>query len=211
MGMYICVCMCILVYTHNVCLGVCKSMYVYVLVCAWVFMSLYYVCSVVCYSVSDPLVRSKPGNRRPGPNSDLCSLWIRYTGDSKTGAQDDSEIPTSSYSEDQKTIRIQNRVISCECLLLYHFLIYHCQFIYIYMLLISFHLTVWHIWPVWLSVLFHMTSVTVHLIYLVDFERLSASVHASVFSIETSQTVTCFNLQIDWSNAYLRTNSTTHV
>jgi len=31
----------------------------------------------------------------------------------------------------------------------------------IYMLPVSFYLTVWYIWPVWLPLPFHMTSVTI--------------------------------------------------
>ena len=38
----------------------------------------------------------------------------------------------------------------------------------IYMLPVSFHLTVSYIWPVWLPVPFHITSMTVQLMYLVD-------------------------------------------
>ena len=49
-------------------------------------------------------------------DSQLCSLWTRYIGDSKTDPWDDPEIRTRSCSEDQISIRIQNRVISCECL-----------------------------------------------------------------------------------------------
>ena len=65
-------------------------------------------------------------------DSGLYSLWTRYNGESKTDLWDDSEVRTGSCSEDQMTTRFQNRVISFECLHLYHFLIYCCQFIYIY-------------------------------------------------------------------------------
>ena len=58
----------------------------------------------------------------------LCSLSIRYTGDSKTDPLVDLEIRTSLCSEDQMAIQIQNRVISREWLLLHHFLIYCCQY-----------------------------------------------------------------------------------
>jgi len=43
----------------------------------------------------------------------------------------DPEIHTSLCSEHQTAIRIQNRVILCECLFLYYFLIYCCQYAYI--------------------------------------------------------------------------------
>ena len=48
----------------------------------------------------------------------LCSLWARYAGDSKTDPWDDPEIRTGSYSGDQTVIRFQNRVILCECLII---------------------------------------------------------------------------------------------
>jgi len=46
-------------------------------------------CSVVWYSVSDSLVRSELSYRRTGPDSDSCSWWTRYSGDSKTDPWDD--------------------------------------------------------------------------------------------------------------------------
>jgi len=51
----------------------------------------------------------------------------RVPADSKTDTRDDSEIHIGSCSADQMTIRTRNRVISCEGLLLYYFLIYRCQ------------------------------------------------------------------------------------
>ena len=50
--------------------------------CNYVSLSeyIYYVGMVVCYSVSDPLVRSGPVTG----DLDLCPLWTQYTGDSKT-------------------------------------------------------------------------------------------------------------------------------
>ena len=73
------------------------------------------VCWVACFSDTDPLTRSIPD-----PNT--CSLWSRYTDDSKTDLWDDPEIPTGSCSGDQTAIRIQNRIMSCECLFLCIFL-----------------------------------------------------------------------------------------
>ena len=103
------------------CKHVCKymreflSIYVYI-VCIYVYMCV----SVACYSDTDTLARSEP-------DPDTCSLWTRYNSDSKTNSWDDSVIRSGSCSEDQTVIRIQNYIISCEYLLLYHFLIYHCQ------------------------------------------------------------------------------------
>ena len=34
-------------------------------------------------------VSSEPSYRRPRPDSDSCSLWTRYTGNSKTDSWDD--------------------------------------------------------------------------------------------------------------------------
>jgi len=97
---------------------VCECVYVQVcmriyIMCAWLRVA----------EITDSYVQSKLGNGRFG----FCSLWIRYTGDSKTNPRDDLEIRTDSYSEDQMAIRFQNRVISCKCLLLCYFLIYRCQ------------------------------------------------------------------------------------
>ena len=50
-------------------------------------------------------------------DTNLCSLYTRYIGDSKTDTRDDLEIHTGLCSKDQTAIRIQNRVILCECLL----------------------------------------------------------------------------------------------
>ena len=75
----------------------------------------------------DLFVRSKLGNGR----FVLVLVMNWYTSDSKTNPWDDPEIYTGSCSEDQTVIQIQNCVISCDCLLLYHFLISHCQY-YLY-------------------------------------------------------------------------------
>jgi len=115
------------IYDEYVSVQLCKCMCIPV--CGCVYMCIYvYVCLqvfVVCSVITDSFVRSEPCNRRPDP--DLCSLWTWYTADSKTDPWDDPEIRTGSCSEDQTAIRIQNRVISCECLLLCYFLIYCSQ------------------------------------------------------------------------------------
>ena len=82
----------------------------------------------------------------------------------KNEQSNDSEIRTGSCSDDQMVIRIQNHVISCECLLLFHFLNYHCQFIYIHV--ISFDRLIFL--TSLITVPLHMTLVTAHLLYLVD-------------------------------------------
>ena len=74
--MYICVCMCILVY---VCM---LWVYTFVSVCMCVRV---YLCLYVCIwlrgtTIRTYLVRSGP----VAEDSELCSLWTRYTGDSKT-------------------------------------------------------------------------------------------------------------------------------
>ena len=71
------------------------------------------------------------------PNSvigdlELCLLGNRYHGDSKTDPWDDPEIRTGLCNEGQTMIKIQNYVISCECLLLSHFLTYHCQYVFVF-------------------------------------------------------------------------------
>ena len=91
-------------------------LYVRVFMCTCV-----YVC-LLCYSDVDLIVRSEPSNRRPRPDPDSCSQSTDMPRDLKTDARDNSEIRTDSCSEDQTAIRIQNRVISCECLLLCYYL-----------------------------------------------------------------------------------------
>ena len=116
---YTCGCTCVCVCTCNdvhVCVNSHPSLYL-----------------VTCYSITDPFVRFGPVTG----DSDLCSLCTRYTGYLKIIPWDDPEIPTGSCSEDQTAIQIQNCVISCECLLLYYFLIYRCQ-CYIYATLYHF-------------------------------------------------------------------------
>jgi len=72
-------------------------------------------------------------------DSELYSLWIRYTDDSKTVSWDDLEIHTGSCGGDQMAIRFQNRVISCECSCLFSYLPLSVG---IYLLLVSFHVIV---------------------------------------------------------------------
>jgi len=105
----------------HVCIYVCvvfKCECIHVYLCVRVFMRL-----VVCPAFQTHLVRSRTVTR----DLDLCSLKTRYTENSKADPWDDPEIHTSSCSEDQTAIRIQNRVISCDCSLLCYFFIYCCQ------------------------------------------------------------------------------------
>jgi len=133
MYMYVCmlgyVHVCVCMYVH-VCIVYVYG-YIPVRVYIWVFMNNYvymFMFVYLCVWSSATALRTRLG--RSGSvtgDSDLCSLWTRYTGDSKTESWDNPEIHTSSCGEDKTMIRFQNRVISCECLLLYHFLIYPCQ------------------------------------------------------------------------------------
>ena len=73
------ICMCMWVYTYvSVCSGVCL-VYIYI----------YLYVLVTCYSISDLFGEIRTSCRRPGPDSDSCSLWTRYNGDSKTDPWDD--------------------------------------------------------------------------------------------------------------------------
>ena len=130
--MYVCLCMlvCVLcVHEYTVCK--CANLYlrvciVYVYGCVYVCI-LVFMCGCTCICVLFSCTRDQSlVCRRPRPNLDLCSQSADTATDSKTDAQDDSEICTSSCSVDQTTIRTQNHVISCECLLLDYFLIYRC-------------------------------------------------------------------------------------
>ena len=80
--------------------------------------------------------------------SDQWLLQTRYNSDSKIDPWVNPKICTGSYSEDQTAIRFQNYAISCECLLLCHFFIYHCQqcvCVCVCMLLVLFHVIIWYI------------------------------------------------------------------
>ena len=90
--------------------------YVVVCVCAQVYIRVSSSIQLHVAAIQTRLMRSELVMR--GLN--LYLLWTRYTGDSKTDPWEDPEIRTGSCSEDQTAIRIQNRVISCECLLLYY-------------------------------------------------------------------------------------------
>ena len=109
--MYVCtriyeyICMYIRTYIHG-CIRMC--MHVQTCICVRG-----YVCVGLCVWLLVTVFRTR--YRRPGPDLDLCSLWTRYNGDSKTGPWDDPQISTSSCSEDQMAIQFRNRVISCEC------------------------------------------------------------------------------------------------
>jgi len=118
-GVYSYICMYMSV---HVCIHVCTYMYV-VCVCIHACVR---VGSCVRLRVAAFRIRSCDLNSITG-DSGLCPLWTRYSGDSKTDSWDDLKIRTSSYGEDQMAIRIQNHVISYECLFLCHFLIYRCQ------------------------------------------------------------------------------------
>jgi len=131
--MYVCLCMlvcvlCVHKYT------VCKCVYLYLHVCIVYVYGCVYVCILVfmcgctCICMHFSCTRDQSHvSRRPRPYLDSCSQSADTPTDSKTDAQADSEIRTVSCSVDQTTIRTQNHVISYECLLLYYFLIYHCQ------------------------------------------------------------------------------------
>ena len=116
--------------------SVCMCGYVYI-VCVYVY-TCTYLRSVLCVGVNFPsplgvrlratAIAESFGEVRI-VTGDLFwySLWTRYTGDSKIDPWDDSKIRTSSCSENQTAIQIQNCVISCERFFLSIFPIYCCQ------------------------------------------------------------------------------------
>ena len=68
-----------------------------------------YGCEFMCVQLRSTAIRTR--SMRSGlvtGDSELCSLWTRYTGDSKTDLRDDQEICTGSCSEDQTAIWFQN-------------------------------------------------------------------------------------------------------
>ena len=57
----------------------------YVNVYMYVYVGAIYqrVCMIACYSGMDPLVTSKPGNKKSELNPNSCLLWTQYTGDQR--------------------------------------------------------------------------------------------------------------------------------
>ena len=172
-----------------------EYVYVYVLV--------YYVCLVVWSSISDSFARSELGNEQ------FRFVWLRtrYTADSNTDIWDDPEIYISLCSEDQTVIRIQNHVISCEYLLLYHFLFIVVSIINI--LPVLFHVIIWYILLVWLPVSFHGDDDECSLYLFSWYEHLFVSFYVIVghsywFRTVCGKYVTWFDLLINWFSAYLR-------
>ena len=92
---------------------------IYVLVCNYVSVCIYLYVGAwmhVCVWLRGAAIRARLVRSRPVTgDSNLYSLWIQHTGDSKTDPWDDPKIRTGSCSEDQTAIQIQNYVISCEC------------------------------------------------------------------------------------------------
>ena len=78
--MYIGVCMCILVYVY-LCVGIGVCMY-FVSMCVCVRMSLYIIVCIWLHVTSFQTSSCDPNS--VAGDSNLCSLWTQYTGDSKT-------------------------------------------------------------------------------------------------------------------------------
>jgi len=127
--MFVCVCACVCIYLYNVCgimlvVCLCEGVLVYC-VCMGVYLCIYvYVCLRVFVCVLQRLRTRSCDSKSIIKDLDWCSLWIRYTGDSKTDPWDDPEIHTVSCSEDQTTIQFQNHVISCDTYLLLSVVLY---------------------------------------------------------------------------------------
>jgi len=160
-GHGVCVCEFVCVLSGWVCIYnvLCKYICILVYVRVWVY-AYVSVCSCGCLACiyiylyvrlhatvfrTRP-VRSELSYSRPGPDPDSCSLWIRYTGNSKTDPCDDPLISTDLCSEDQMAIRFRNCVISCECsfLCIYRYryalhvaLIISCDFLLYFISLIT--------------------------------------------------------------------------
>ena len=89
-------------------LGVCLY-YVYVYACVGVGVCVYcvYICTCLCTRVCCIYIRTRLYDPDPvTKDSDLCSLWTRYTGDSKTDPRDNPKIRAGSGIEDQTAVRI---------------------------------------------------------------------------------------------------------
>jgi len=161
-------CECMYAYTVWVCMLGCMHEYVYVCsicmctgVCSCEFM-----CSVACCSDADSFVRSEPVTG----DSDPIRIHDRYGPDSQAIRRPIHRIIGWSVlvravkSRQRFDFKIASFHVSiCSCII---FLIYHC--LYYYMLPVSFHVTVWDILTVLLSISLHETSVNSYRIYLVD-------------------------------------------
>jgi len=99
--------------------------YVHVHVCKRVFMcTCIHEYLIACYSILDSFVRSELGNKRLKVVPVMDPIHRRFEDWSMGWSVDQYRF----VSEDQTAIQFQNRVISCECLFLCHFLIYHFQY-----------------------------------------------------------------------------------
>ena len=92
MGVHVCVCMCV-----RVCMW-CGHVYG----CMWV--SLYVWMRVEVFRTCSCDQNALTGD------SELCSLWTRYIGNSNIDPWDDPEIYTGSCSKDQTAIQIQKKL-----------------------------------------------------------------------------------------------------
>jgi len=90
--MYVCINVCMIISVWVLCMLGCMHDYVYVCIYSCVYVCVCvcrgcvcgYMCLVICYNDADLFVRSEPGNKRPRPDLDLCSLWTWHIGDSQT-------------------------------------------------------------------------------------------------------------------------------
>jgi len=163
-SVYVCINVCMIkVREYCVYLGVCMIMCMYAYTCIYMYRSVY-ICIyvyvwlyvlVICYSGADLFVRSEPGNSRPRPDLDLCSLWIWYADDSKqTRGMIRRFVPVCALETGRwfysKTASFHLSV----CSYVFSLLLLLIGFIYLF---ISFHVTIWYILIVWLFVSLHKT------------------------------------------------------
>jgi len=151
-------CKCILVY-------VCVWVYTYVSGCTCGCVRIYVYLSVAFCSDLDSFVRPKSVTGDPDP----IRICANYEPDTLAIRKPTHEIIRRSPRV--RAVKTRRRfgsktasfhVSVCSCII---FLIYHCQY-YLYVTrIISCD---WDILPVWLSVSLHETSVSAHIIYLVD-------------------------------------------
>ena len=146
--------MCILIYVY-------MWVYAYVSVCTCVRV---YLCLRVCvfawYNDTDPLVWSEPIAR----DSDLYPLWIRYIGDWKLTHR---IIPRFVPVRSVKTRRhFGSKIASFHVRVCFCIISLFTVVSSIYMLFISFHVTICFILPIWLPVSLHEVLVSVQFDYI---------------------------------------------
>ena len=155
--MYMCVCLVfvdVYIYVYRcVCIDVWRvCLYMWVCICVYLWVSVYFSCNArTCHAIRI-WICSRYGLVTLAIQKPTHGMIQRFVSVRAVKTRQRFGYKIASF-----------HVSICSCIISLFTVV--CS---IYMLLILFHVIIWYIWPVWLPVPFHVTSVTVHLIYLVD-------------------------------------------